>query len=100
MRRLLHVFIASVLLVCAASAALAQGRYEHLAPGNPSNATEHDADNYLMAKPFFALSYNNSKGTPNWVSWHLTDADLGSAKRMPFYPDQELPRGFNQVVPQ
>ena len=41
--------------------------------GNPSNATEEcNADNYLMAKPYFALSYNNSKGTPNWVSWHLT----------------------------
>ena len=100
MRRLLYFFAASVLLVCAASVGLAQGHYEHLALGNPSNATENDADNYLMAKPFFALSYNNSKGTPNWVSWHLTYSDLGSAKRMPFYPDQELPSGFNQVVPQ
>ena len=81
MNRLLHVFVASVLIVSAASAALGQGRYEHLALGNPSNATENDADNYLMAKPFFALSYNNSKGTPNWVSWHLTYTDLGSATR-------------------
>jgi len=24
-------------------------------------------DNYLMVKPFFALSYNDTNGTPNWV---------------------------------
>ena len=102
MRRLLHVFIASVVFALAASAALAQSHYAHLMLGNPSGAIEDTshADNYLMTKPYFALSYNNSKGTPNWVSWHLTHDDLGSAKRLPFYPDQELPAGFNQVVPQ
>ncbi len=37
----------------------------HLLLGNPSNATENIAnvDNYLMIKPQYALSYNNSKGT-------------------------------------
>jgi endonuclease G len=100
MRRLLDTLLASALLVFAATAALAQGHYAHLVMGNPSGATEADANNYLMAKPYFALSYNNSKGTPNWVSWHLTHDDLGSAKRLPFYPDQELPAGFNRVVPQ
>ena len=102
MYRLRHVALASLLLFLAVSNALAQSQYAHLAMGNPSNASEdpNNADNYLMAKPYFALSYNNAKGTPNWVSWHLTHEDLGSAKRLPFYPDQELPRGFNQVVPQ
>jgi endonuclease G len=69
--------------------------------GNPSKATTDtaNADNFLMVKPYFALSYNNSKGTPNWVSWRLTDSDIGSAPRIPFYPDQDLPRGFRLVMP-
>jgi endonuclease G, mitochondrial len=102
MRRLLETFLASALLVFTASAVLAQSHYPHLSMGNPSGATEDEGDsnNYLMAKPYFALSYNNAKGTPNWVSWHLCQEDLGSAKRMPFYPDETLPRGFNRVVPQ
>jgi endonuclease G, mitochondrial len=102
MRCLFHVFLASVLFVCATSAAQAQSPYAHLMLGNPSGATEDiaHADNYLMAKPYFALSYNNSKGAPNWVSWHLTHEELGTARRLPFYPDPGLPAGFNRVVPQ
>jgi len=29
----------------------------------------------------------------------MTDADIGSAPRVPFYPDQDLPRGFRMVTP-
>ncbi len=73
----------------------------HLTMGNPSGATDDPAraENYLMRKPYFALSYNNAKGTPNWVSWCLKKADLGSAPRGDFYPDTTLPRGFKQVKP-
>jgi len=73
----------------------------HLKMGNPSNAMTktRDRDNYLMEKPYFALSYNDSKGTPNWVSWRLTVADLGRAARYPFYPDQTLPGGFTRILP-
>lgn len=69
--------------------------------GNPSNATgdASNRDNYLMVKPYFALSYNSTKGTPNWVSWQVSAADLGSAPRAPeFAPDTALPPGFNQVL--
>jgi len=102
MRRLFDTLLVSALFAVAASTALAQSHYAHLLLGNPSGATEDEgnSDNYLMAKPYFALSYNNSKGTPNWVSWHLTQGELGSARRLPFYPDETLPRGFNVVVPQ
>ncbi len=102
MNRLRQLALASLVLIVAVSTALAQSQYAHLALGNPSNATEDagNSDNYLMAKPYFALSYNNSKGTPNWVSWHLTHEELGSARRLPFYPDDQLPVGFNRVVPQ
>jgi endonuclease G len=73
----------------------------HLALGNPSAATDDPAvpDNFLMRKGYYALSYNNTKGTPNWVSWRLQQSDLGPAPRAQFYPDPDLPRTFKHVVP-
>ncbi len=98
MNRLFRVLVASFALCVAPSAVQAQSQYAHLALGNPSQAGE-SADNFLMRKDYFALSYNNSKGTPNWVSWHLTHEEIGSAKRLPFYPDLDLPTGFKRIVP-
>jgi endonuclease G len=72
----------------------------HLTMGNPSGATDdpEKPDNFLMRKPYFALSYNNAKGTPNWVSWCLKEGDLGHIQRdarfqqgeLSFRPDPEL----------
>jgi endonuclease G len=72
----------------------------HLALGNPSGATTDPAnrDNYLMRKPYFALSYNDANGGPNWVSWRVTRNDLGSAERAEFAPDVTLPAGFKRVL--
>jgi endonuclease G len=70
--------------------------------GNPSGATDDakDPNNYLMRKPYFALSYNDAKGTPNWVSWCLKPGDFQPAKRTDsFHPDETLPRGFRKVRP-
>jgi endonuclease G len=74
--------------------------YPHLRWGNPSGARDDagDANNYLMRKAYYALSYNDSKGTPNWVSWRLVKEDLGDAPRFPFTPDPDLPPGFRRVV--
>ncbi|MGH7783238.1 MAG: choice-of-anchor X domain-containing protein, partial [Candidatus Binatia bacterium] len=49
--------------------------------GNPSGATADIANenNYLIAKPQYTISYNRSKGTPNWVAWRLDTSWLGSA---------------------
>lgn len=80
----------------------ADNSYSHLRWGNPSDATTDpgNRDNYLMKKPYYAVSYNNTKGTPNWVSWHLVKEDLGNASRegLPFLPDDELPGGFKKIV--
>jgi endonuclease G len=75
--------------------------YPHLKMGNPSQAREDpkDKDNFLMKKEFFASSYHDGKGTPNWVSWRLVKEDLGDAPRVPFFPDQTLPRGFTRIFP-
>lgn len=73
----------------------------HLFLGNPSNAAPDPAmrDNYLMVKRGYALSYNNSKGTPNWVSWKLELWDMGRAPRKQLFdPDGFLPSGFFRVT--
>ncbi|HET6852330.1 MAG TPA: DNA/RNA non-specific endonuclease, partial [Pyrinomonadaceae bacterium] len=69
--------------VVAAGAPAPQPPSVHLTMGNPSNAVVdlEQANNYLMEKPSFALSYNRDKGTPNWVSWHLETEWTGSLPR-------------------
>jgi endonuclease G, mitochondrial len=69
--------------------------------GNPSGATADPAnrDNYLMLKPYFAVAYNDSTGTSNWVSWRLTRWDVGEAPRkQTFDADDDLPPGFYRVT--
>lgn len=72
----------------------------HLTMGNPSNAVA-DANvpnNYLMDKPTYALSYNKSKGTPNWVSWHLASEWYGTLNRVDtFRPDPAVPSDWYRV---
>jgi endonuclease G len=75
--------------------------YPHLLMGNPSGATHDPANknNYLMKKEYYALSYNNSKGTPNWVSWRLVKSDMGEAPRKRIFdPDMTLPPGFTRIT--
>ncbi len=72
----------------------------HLAFGNPSNADQNagNADNYLVVGESSAFSFNNSKGTVNWVSWRTTKADLGDSRPRPdFRPDMRLPNGFKRI---
>jgi endonuclease G len=96
------VFPALLLTVAALAWSVAiRAQSPDLLMGNPSNATADpaNADNFLMVKQYFALSYNNSKGTPNWVSWRLTADDIGTAPRVAFYPDSDLPGGFHKIKP-
>ena len=69
----------------------------NLALGNPSNAGK-DPNNYLLTRKQYTLSYNNTKHIPNWVSWKLTAADIGSVpRRNNFDMDNTLPAGWYQV---
>ncbi len=67
--------------------------------GNPSGATQADDNNYLMVKSAYDLSYNRSRGTANWVSWHVYNSDLGSVSRTDdFEPDPTLPFSWYAVT--
>lgn len=68
--------------------------------GNPGNAQAVPTSNtnYLMRKTYYALSYSETRGTPNWVSWHLYSNDIGTTPRQDdFRPDATLPAGWYQV---
>jgi endonuclease G, mitochondrial len=76
--------------------------HAHLLLGNPSNATAdlNQPDNYLMEKPQYVLSYNRSRGIPNWVSWQLNQSWLGAVpRRNEFQPDDALPADWHRVFP-
>ncbi len=79
-----------------------QAQQIYLAPGNPSNATNNtsNADNYLMVNTTYALSYNNSRGSANWVAWRIAEGDFGFAERQDnFRPDPNLPKSFTRITP-
>lgn len=74
---------------------------EQLLLGNPSEATADEANynDYLMLKPQYALSYSRERGTPNWVSWHVSKDWLGEADRQDdFRSDPALPEGWYRVT--
>jgi endonuclease G len=74
--------------------------YPHLRMGNPSKASADPStrNNFLLKKEFYALSYNDAKRSPNWVSWRVTADDLGDARRFAFKPDSQLPAGFTAIT--
>lgn len=74
---------------------------ENFAFGNPSGATADpaNANNYLIVRDQYVLSYNRDDRIPNWVSWHLSQADMGDVDRSEFQPDTSLPDDWYQVRP-
>ena len=65
----------------------------------PSPASPRTPDDFLLSRNQFVLSYNRSRGIPNWVAWHLDEGDLGSAGRAQFAPDPRLPKSWRRVMP-
>ena len=68
--------------------------------GNPSHAINDltSANNYLFDKTNYIMSYNKDRGTPNWVSWHLDQSNIGSSGRTEnFTADTSLPAAWYHV---
>ncbi|MCQ6961300.1 DNA/RNA non-specific endonuclease [Mucilaginibacter aquariorum] len=59
----------------------ATGDNSNLLFGNPSNAQPAVvmADNYLIDQSYYTESYSSTRGTPNWVSWHLDATNITNA---------------------
>jgi len=78
--------------------------YEENTPlffGNPSDSLSEleSAENYLLEKKQFVVSYNAATLCPNWVGWHLSVSDLGDSGRSnKFVADSQLPDEFYGVT--
>ena len=79
----------------------ASGDNSDLLLGNPSNAksTVVMMDNYLFDQKYYTESYSSTKGTPNWVSWHLDASNItnASARLNNFAGFNGLPSGWYEV---
>ena len=70
----------------------------HLPFGNPSNASAEDRNNFLIVGKGSVISYNDDRGTANWIAWRTTRDDLGrSIPRPDFRHDPRLPGNFERV---
>ncbi|MBD1911379.1 MULTISPECIES: DNA/RNA non-specific endonuclease [unclassified Leptolyngbya] len=69
--------------------------------GNPSGAIADpdSANNYLIVRPQYVLSYGRDRAIANWASWQLTRSWLGNGERPPFQADRSLPEGWYVVTP-
>ncbi len=74
----------------------------YLALGNPSGATNDvsNSNNYLMVNDEFAMSYNRSRSSANWVAWRISKSDMSDLQREDSYrPDDRLPNGWTRITP-
>jgi endonuclease G len=72
----------------------------HTKLGLPAAASTSDRSAYLSVKAQYVVSYNGTRKVPNWVSWELNSAYLGSAARQNNYrSDSTLPSSLPQATP-
>ncbi len=66
--------------------------------GLPSGS-DANPDDLLITGSESVFSYNNSRGTVNWVAWRTTRADLGdSIPRPNFEIDDRIPKGLRRIA--
>ena len=110
-----RITLGVLVLIVAGAVALVRWRMEQPGPppvpgetlanrnvrfGMPAAAT-HDPANrnaYLIERPQYVLSYNDSTKTPNWVCWNVNKGDIGETPRGAFTEDPDLPPGFRRVT--
>lgn len=79
----------------------ATGDNSNLLFGNPTSAQANAVmlDNYLIDQGYYVESYNSSKATPNWVSWHVDATNITNAasRQDNFAAFNGLPGGWYAV---
>ena len=79
----------------------AGGDNSNLLFGNPSGAVPAiiSPENYLIDQKYYVESYSMSRGTPNWVSWHLdpNNFDGTATRKDDFASFSGLPNNWYQV---
>lgn len=84
-----------------ADAPPAGGDNSNLLFGNPSGALASitAAENYLIDQKYYVESYSMSRGTPNWVSWHLDPNNFNGtvSRKDDFASFTGLPNNWYQV---
>ena len=97
MKRLIHPFLAILLTLMVPAMAHASALEDcrpQIKYGAPSNA------GLLLCRLAYVLSYNTAHGTPDWVAYHLTEAEIhGNFLRTnDFRPDPELDRHHGAIL--
>jgi endonuclease G len=75
----------------------------NVAMGVPANASTDpkEREAFLILRPQWVASYNDSKRTPNWLCWHINQQSLPKDfrfRRQEFFnPDSLLPKSFTRV---
>ena len=89
----------ALLLVTSPPAAQEPGTNPNIRFGMPApaKASPESREAYLIDRPQYVLSYNDSKKIPNWVCWNITASDIGHTERSQFTEDPDLPAGFRRV---
>jgi DNA/RNA endonuclease G (NUC1) len=60
--------------------------------GDPTPASAATPNDFLIARPQYVISYNQSRGTPNWVAYELDNRQFGAEDRCNcFTADPTLP---------
>ncbi|MBW8771648.1 MAG: DNA/RNA non-specific endonuclease [Gemmatimonadetes bacterium] len=60
--------------------------------GDPTPASANTPNDFLITRPEYVISYNQSRGTPNWVAYELDNRQFGSEDRCNcFTADPQLP---------
>ncbi|HEX5095347.1 MAG TPA: DNA/RNA non-specific endonuclease, partial [Acidimicrobiia bacterium] len=60
--------------------------------GDPTPANAATPNDFLITRPQYVISYNQSRGTPNWVAYELDNRQFGAEDRCNcFTADPDLP---------
>jgi len=66
--------------------------------GDPTAASGTDPNDLLIVRPQYTLSYNESRGTPNWVSYELDARQTGGQDRCNCFTADPLLPADKQIL--